>query len=154
MEDKNRDGEPESSSESPPKRKRGRPRKNPEASLEQEGVIFNKEILPPSEPVQTDSRVDDSEDEDAVSRMIAAMLKESIDKYGEAADKEFNDQREDFDSLQPIISEFLDDFIIIGHSIDGQRVVMRYTPTPASLDSLTELCKKVLVRMMIEEQGG
>ena len=89
-----------------------------------------------------------------MSQTLANILQNTINKYSEAAEKQTKDSREDFDTLQPIISEFLDDFILIGHTIDGQRVVMRYTSTPADLDKLTELCKKVLIRMMIQEQNG
>jgi hypothetical protein len=93
-------------------------------------------------------------DEQAMAEAIANIIQNSVDKYSEIADNQIRDTRTDFDNLQPIISEFLDDFIIIGHTLDGQRVVMRYTATPADLDKLTELCKKVLVRMMIQEQNG
>jgi len=56
--------------------------------------------------------------------------------------------------LQPIVSEFLDDFLIIGHTLTGQRVVIRYTATPADLDKLTELSRKVLIRMMNQEENN
>jgi hypothetical protein len=153
MKDKDKNLDEESFSEKP-KRKRGRPRKKTDPSIEKGGDIptDSKKEEPIPKPVKTDA--DDIDNEELMSQMVAELLRNSVDKYSEEADKHFQEQREDFDSLQPIVSEFLDDFIIIGHTIEGQRVVMRYTPTPAGLDSLTELCKKVLVRMMIEEQSG
>lgn len=114
-------------------KKRGRPRKNPQPEPSEENTL---------------------EEEDDTSRVIAQLLENSILKYQEVTDKELQGSREDFDSLQPIISEFLDEFIIIGHTLEGNRVVMRYAESPAQLDSLTELCKKVLVKMMIQEQSG
>ena len=89
-----------------------------------------------------------------VSHALANMLQNSIDKYAEVAEKQNRESREDFKSLEAVMTEFLDDYIIIGHTLDGQRVVIRYTATPGDLDKLTELCKKVLVRMMVQEQNG
>ena len=92
--------------------------------------------------------------DEEVALALTSLLQNTIGKYSEVAEKQVKEQRTDFDNLQPIISEFLDDYMLIGHTIDGQRVVLRYTATPADLDKLTELCKKVFVRMMIQEQNG
>jgi len=89
-----------------------------------------------------------------VRNAICNLIQNTVAKYSNMAENQLKDTRDDFESLQAIISEFLEDYIIIGHTLDGQRVVIRYTPTPADLDGLTELCKKVLVRMMIQEQSG
>jgi hypothetical protein len=93
-------------------------------------------------------------DKEAMEKAIANIIQNSVDKFGKIANNQLKDTRTDFDCLQPIVSEFLEDFIIIGHTLEGQRVVMRYTSSPADMDKLTELCKKVLVRMMIQEQSG
>lgn len=94
------------------------------------------------------------DNEDTVKQTIENIIQNCANKYAEAADNQLKDTRNDFEALQTIVSEFLEDFIVIGHTLDGQRVVMRYTSTPADLDKLTELCKKVLVRMMIQESRG
>ena len=85
---------------------------------------------------------------------ISNLIQNTVAKYSNLAENQLKDTRDDFESLQAIVSEFLEDYIIIGHTLDGQRVVIRYTPTPADSDGLTELCKKVFVRMMIQEQSG
>lgn len=92
--------------------------------------------------------------EEAMKQTIANIIQNSTNQYEKVAENQFKETRDDFECLQPIVSEFLDDFLIIGHTLDGQRVVIRYTKTPADMDKLTELCKKVLVRMMIAEQNG
>lgn len=80
---------------------------------------------------------------------ITSLIKSSASaKYAAAAEKHNKEMRVDFESLQHIISEFLDDFILIGHTVDGQRLVMRYTPTPADYDKLNELTKNVLLRVL------
>lgn len=94
------------------------------------------------------------EEESAATQLISNLINSSIEKYNDIVEREAKEARDDFESLQPLISEYVDDFILIGHTLDGQRVVMRYAPTPADLDKLTELCKKVLVKMMIQESKG
>lgn len=94
--------------------------------------------------------VDNKEARDA----IASLLQNTVKKYADITDNQLKSTRDDFESLQTIVSEFLEDYIIIGHTLDGQRVVIRYTASPAALDGLTELCKKVLIRMMQQEQMG
>ena len=112
--------------------------------------IAKKEITPdPS--VNTISEIEDNE---KAREAITRLIKNSVEKYSGIADNQLKNTRDDFECLQGIVSEFLEDFMIIGHTLDGQRVVIRYTSTPAQLDSLTELCKKVLVRMMSLEQSG
>ena len=96
----------------------------------------------------------DIEDGKKTREIITNLIKNSVEKYSEIANNQLKNTRDDFECLQGIISEFLEDFMIIGHTLDGQRVVIRYTSTPAQLDSLTELCKKILVRMMTQEQTG
>lgn len=97
---------------------------------------------------------DEIEDNEKAREAITRLIKNSVEKYSGIADNQLKNTRDDFECLQGIVSEFLEDFMIIGHTLDGQRVVIRYTSTPAQLDSLTELCKKVLVRMMSLEQTG
>lgn len=89
-----------------------------------------------------------------IKEVVAKLLKNSIDKYSDIANNQLKNTRDDFECLQKIVSEFLEDYTVIGHTLDGQRVVIRYASTPAQLDSLTELCKKILIQMMIQEQTG
>lgn len=92
--------------------------------------------------------------DEETQKIISNVIQNSVDKYAKIADNQLKDSREDFNNLQPIVSEFLDEFIIIGHTLEGQRAVMRYTKSPADDDKLTELCKRVLVKMLIQEQHG
>ena len=128
-----------------PKKKR-----KPTKTVDNEIKFHSIPIMPSMPPTPEDNLSDEMK----IPQALANILQNTINKYSDVAEKQLKEQREDFDCLQPVISEFLDDFLLIGHTIDGQRVVMRYTATPADLDKLTELCKKVLVRMMIQEQNG
>jgi len=95
---------------------------------------------------------DDIED-GQISDAISNMIEDAVHKYSDSVNKQYKDMRDDFDCLQPILSEFLDDYMIIGHTLEGQRLVLRYADSPIQLDALTELSKKVLIRMMAQEQG-
>jgi hypothetical protein len=108
-----------------------------------------------SKPVKAKKTSTSNSDENEETRAaIANLLQNTVEKYAEAADNQLKSTRDDFETLQSIISEFLEDYLVIGHTLDGQRVVIRYTSSPAALDGLTELSKKVLVRMMQQEQLG
>ena len=95
-----------------------------------------------------------SMEETPMDEMLSQLIAGSVDKYSRVVDKQYQETRDDFDCLQPILTEFLDDFLIIGHTLEGQRLVMRYADSPIQLDALTELSKKVLVRMLMQEQSG
>jgi hypothetical protein len=93
-------------------------------------------------------------EETAIEEMLSQLIAGSVHKYSHDTNKQFQDAREDYNCLQPILTEFLDDFLIIGHTPVGQRLVMRHAESPVQLDALTELSKKVLVRMLMQEQSG
>jgi hypothetical protein len=89
--------------------------------------------------------------DDALKQKLADIINNKIEQYSDTIDIKKTTYREDFNCLQPIVSEFLDDFLIIGHSLDGQRVVIRYTATPGDLDKLTELSRRVFIRMLNQD---
>ena len=120
-------------------KKVGRPPKNKGAPLTPTNTS-----LPPQHP----------EIDEALRQTLDNILQNSAGRYAEAANNPHKQTRSDFEVLQPLVSEFLENFIIIGHTLDGQHIVARYTKNPAGLDGLTELCKKVLVQMMIQESQG
>jgi hypothetical protein len=84
---------------------------------------------------------------------INNILTKQVEKYKEIAEEELKDQRMDYICLQKVTSEFLTDYIIIGHNFEGQRVLIKTADTPAKIDSLNELCKKLLIHLMMQEQN-
>ncbi len=131
-------------------RKVGRPKKKCSTVLVPV-VATPKTNLPSNLPPDL---TDNKEIDEVLKQTINNILQNGADKYTEMANKYHREARKDLELLQPIISEFLENFIVIGHTLDGERVVARYTKNPAGLDGLTELCKKVLVGMMIQESHG
>lgn len=89
--------------------------------------------------------------DDALKQKLTDIINNKIEQYSDTIDIKKTTRREDFNCLQPIVSEFLDDFLIIGHSLDGQRVVIRYTATPGDLDKLTELSRRVFIKMLSQD---
>lgn len=87
---------------------------------------------------------------------INKLIQSSIKAYQQTIEDE-NEQeqknRQDIEALQHITSEFLNDFIIIGHTLNDRRVVIRNAKTPGDVDKLSELCKRVLIRLMAQEEN-
>jgi hypothetical protein len=109
----------------------------------------NKIIDP--KPIDSTTVSPQEDIENALKQKLANIISNKIAQYSDTIEFKKTTHREDFDCLRPIISEFLDDFLIIGHTIEGQRVVMRYTATPGDLDKLTELSRRVFIKMLSQD---
>lgn len=83
---------------------------------------------------------------DMLTKMLEEMTKDGSDITLD--DESPEELEKKYERLCPIVSEFLDDFMIIGRSPDGREVVMRYSPTKAGYNSLLLLCKKVLTNLL------
>jgi len=82
------------------------------------------------------------------------ILNNAMKQYKDVVHREETEFRADIGSLQHIVTEFLTDFIIVGHTMNDQRVVVRYAKSPKDLDGLMQLAKKVLIRMVVEEESS
>ena len=130
----------------------GRPPKKKIQPMPQSSTVAPETNLPTKLP---SNLTDKSEEVDAVLKQVLDnIIQNGANRYADTANRQIRETRKDIETLQPIVSEFLENFIIIGHTLDGERVVARYTRNPAGQDALTELCKKVLVNMMIQESHG
>jgi len=124
-------------------------RKTPASRLD------NTEKIPAEKIPMEDIPMEDIPiDETTMEEMLSQLIASSVNKYSHDTNTQFQTPRDDYDCLEPILTEFLDDFIIIGHTPVGQRLVMRHAESPVQSDALTELSKKVLVRMIMQEQSG
>ena len=81
------------------------------------------------------------------------LLNNLMDRYKTAANEDLMDYKNNIESLKNIIQEYLNDFIVIGHNVLGQRVFFRYSKNPKEDDALSELFKKCFVKTMSDEGG-
>lgn len=89
--------------------------------------------------------------EDKLTEAANKILQKQAKKL-EAAEKVAEVEKEkaarnDYHALHAIASEFLGDFIILGHTVDGQRIAIQHADSPVELDALVEFGRKVLIRL-------
>lgn len=81
-------------------------------------------------------------------------ISKSISEYKQRVIKKAVSSQEDIDALQAILLEHLDDFLIIGHTVDERRVIMRYAPSPVRYDGLNELSRQYLIATLMNPELG
>ena len=110
-----------------------------------------KNILDPRSTLSgnVSAQIDINDEEVA---FLNSMLQASMDRYKTTVERETKDLKQDIESLQGIVTEYLSDFIIIGHTFDDRRVILRYAPSPKGYDALKELTREYLTRMVLGER--
>jgi len=83
--------------------------------------------------------------------LVSSALNLSFDRYRTAANEERVELNQNVEGLQHIVCEYLNDFTIIGHTILGQRVVVRYAKNAKDYDALSELMKKTMLKLFSED---
>lgn len=81
-----------------------------------------------------------SEQEDT-DESLRALIEEAL-KIDIKTKREYKDHRELADSLGPIISEFLDSFIVLGYDFDGQPLSFQVSAKTQQKDALDTLVLK------------
>lgn len=87
-------------------------------------------------------------------KQIERMLKNGIESHIIKEKNQQDTSKTEYEALRNITSEYLNDFLIIGHNIHGQRVIIHNALTPAQLDSLTSLCRSTILKILNEEEAG
>jgi hypothetical protein len=65
-----------------------------------------------------------------------------------------NEQLNSLINMESFISEFLEDFIILGHAIDGARIAISHTRSPKDADSLEQLYTDYLISIKSKKYNG
>jgi hypothetical protein len=104
-------------------------------------------------------KIEESELSDDQIALLNEMLSVEVNEYEDVVSRQNRFYKSNIDALQNTVTEFLDDFIIIGHTPDNRRIILRYAADPKSYDALRDLTREYLVRMMMgnlesEEQEG
>ena len=76
------------------------------------------------------------------SKMFLRQINDFLDKKKTSQKKE---NQEDYKILHMNISEFLESFITIGYTFDGQRVLIQHYPSPRDRDAMMEFLKNVFI---------
>lgn len=76
------------------------------------------------------------------SKMFLRQINEFLGKKTSPQKKE---GQEDYKILYMNISEFLESFITIGYTFDGQRVLIQHYPSPRDRDAMMEFLKNVFI---------
>ena len=76
-------------------------------------------------------------DEDMLRNLIEEALKIEV-----KSQKEFEDHKQLADTLGPVISEFLDSFIVVGYDFDGQPISFQGSKNEQQKDALDTLFLK------------
>lgn len=142
-----------------PRKKRApkKPAPVPEAQVE---LPPQQESLPPP-PAKVSAVIINGATDQPLSPeetvIINKLIESSMKAYQQTIadeDEQRQKTRDDVEALQHIVSEFLNDFIIIGHTVSDRRVVIRNAKTPGDIDKLSELTKRVLIKLMTQEEGN
>ena len=83
---------------------------------------------------------------------INNLLQTSLNRYKNSADKEFVEHKQDIEHLKNMLSEYLEDFIVIGHTPDDRRVVLRHAPTARGYDALKELSREYIIKTLSQDR--
>ena len=76
---------------------------------------------------------------------IEAIIDESIQRF---TVKHHKTVVKEFQALELKVTEFLDDFIIIGHDLTGNRIVMVHAPTQLTHDALLEHIRGTFLKII------
>ena len=79
----------------------------------------------------------ENNNDDVIRELLAEALKINIENK-----KEFNDHEELVTTLGPVISEFLDSFIVIGYDFEGAPITFQGAKKPQQRDALDTLFLK------------
>jgi hypothetical protein len=80
----------------------------------------------------------EKEDDD---ESLRALIEEAL-KIDIQTKREYKNHKELSESLSPIISEFLDSFIVLGYDFDGQPLSFQVSPNTQQKDALDTLVLK------------
>jgi len=73
-------------------------------------------------------------------------LQKALDKWLKQNIQENKIMARDLSLLKSIISEYLDSFLLLGYSMDGQRIVMQSFATAKDKDALMEFLKNLFIQ--------
>lgn len=99
---------------------------------------------------KTKPQADQNIQESTESKVIKQILRESVEQYQAIVEKQNRPAEKDVTKIEGFLCEYFDDYLIIGHTPNEERVVLRYASTIKDFDALNELVKQVCFKIMAE----
>lgn len=99
-------------------------------------------------------RSQSKEDEQYISpeaeEFINNLIKSATTRFKEHIDDRISEFDGDVMALQSQVNEYLDDFVIFGYTPDKRRVLIRYCPTPQGYDSIKQLSREFIGKILMD----
>lgn len=112
------------------------------ASLSSENLNNNQKISQEQELKELQDKVFD-----AVNNL---ELQKSLDRWLRKEAQNTQVIKRDFSMLKDHIAEYLDSFLVLGYTLEGDRVVIQAFKTPKDRDAIVEFLKTVFIRQQNE----
>lgn len=87
-------------------------------------------------------------------QQIDGFLNLAFDRYKDSISEDRMELELNMTTLEDINAEFMSDFWLIGHTILGQRVMMRHVRSPRDADALNDMLKRAMIKTIQDEQRG
>jgi len=111
-------------------------------SLSSENLINNQKNSKEKELKELQDKVFD-----AVNNL---ELQKSLDRWLKKESQANQVIKRDFSMLKDHITEYLDSFLVLGYTMEGDRVVIQAFKTPKDRDAIVEFLKTVFIRQQNE----
>jgi hypothetical protein len=111
-----------------------------------------------SQNVSSSRKINDDDIVEIQKKVFDAVhnleLQKSLDKMLRQNIQEDQIVRRDFSILKDSISEYLDSFMVLGYTLDGERIVIQSFKTPKDKDAIVEFMKNIFLKQQNENFFG
>jgi len=95
--------------------------------------------------------IDNSEDfevDNDTEEFINKLMKSAVERYKDHINDQIEEYKIDTDVIQNFLTEYLDDFILLGFSPDKRRIMIRHCETPQGEDSICRLASVFIQKII------
>lgn len=80
--------------------------------------------------------------------MLRKLINSNAKKLRPSRPRTVSSVQDDANKIHAHLTEYFDDFILIGHTVTGERVVIQYAPTSQKADAIKQAMGDVLHRLV------
>ena len=111
-----------------------------------------------SQNIVSEKKINDNNLIDIQKKVFDAVnnleLQRSLDKMLKQHVHENQIIKRDFSILKDAITEYLDSFLVLGYSLDGERIVIQHFKSPKDKDAIVEFMKNIFLKQQNENFFG